>query len=158
MSLFLLFTLSVRQDKPFEKYMEWTPGNRVVSLVTEMKDAEGNARSKSIELIEGVQDSLTAHSISKGELIHSIHSADVEFFHQLTLPRQRPKQYYVLVNILDKEYGVLIHTNDRYTEIVSFGQPIENSSNMVYLVYLASFAFCLIVFLLFRNLFKRFKE
>lgn len=158
MTLFLLFTLSVRQDKPFEKYMEWTPGNRVISLVTEMKDAEGNSRQKSIDLMEGVQDSLTQHLISKEELIHSINKADIEFFHQLTLPRQRPKQYYALVEIHDVEYGVLLHTNTKYSEIVGFGLPIVNTSNVIYLVYSGSILFCVIAFLLFRKLFKRIKD
>lgn len=138
--------------------MEWTPGNRVISLVTEMKDAEGNPRPKSIDLLEGVQDSLTKHSISKNELIHSIRKADIEFFHQLTLPRQRPKQYYALVNILDEDYGVILHTNTKYSEIVSFGVPTPNLSNTIYLVYLGSLLFVVIVFILFRKLFKRIKD
>ena len=47
MSAFLLFTLSVRKDKPLEKYLNWLPNAKVISI---------NLDIGSLDISNGLED------------------------------------------------------------------------------------------------------
>ena len=51
MTALLLFTLSVREDKPLETYMAWTPNNKVISMITERITAQNKVYPKRIDFI-----------------------------------------------------------------------------------------------------------
>jgi hypothetical protein len=158
MTFFLLFTLSVREDKPLDKYTDWMPGNRVLSQMLERKNPDGKSMSKKIDLIEAVPDSLTSNGITRLELLHALKKGDVQLFHQLTHPRVKPKSYYIDIEINDRDFGIIAQINTGYTEIVSFGAPISNTSNEVYLVVGGLSSILLILFFMFRRLFRRFAD
>jgi hypothetical protein len=156
MSFFLFFTLSVREDKPLDKYTDWMPGNRVLSTMLERKNPNGKSQSKKIDLVEAVPDSLKASGITRLELLHALKKGDVQLFHQLTHPRAKPKTYYVDIEINDRSFGIVALITTGYTEIISFGVPVANTSNEVYLVAGGLIAILTILFFMFRRLFKRF--
>tara|TARA_B110000211_G_C14078295_1_gene553226 strand:- start:940 stop:1416 length:477 start_codon:yes stop_codon:yes gene_type:complete len=158
MSFFLLFTLSVREDKPLDKYTDWMPGNRVLSLMLERKNPDGKSIPKKIDLLKAVPDSLESNGITRLELLHALKKGDVQLFHHLTHPRAKPKSYYIDIEINDKSFGIIAVISTGYTEIVSFGAPILNTSNEVYLVVGVLSSVLIILFLMFRRLFKRFAD
>jgi len=158
MSFFLFFTLSVREDKPLEKYTDWMPGNRVVSMMLSRKGVDGERLAKKIDLLKSVPDSLEANGITRLELLHALKSGDVNLFHHLTFPKSQPKTYYVDIEIDDKKYGIVALISTGYTEIVSFGAPVKNTSYEAYLVIGVILSVLTILFLMFRRLFKRFAD
>jgi len=158
MSFFLFFTLSVREDKPLDKYTDWMPGNRVLSLMLERKNPDGKSMAKKIDLLEPVPDSLKSNGITRLELLHALKNGDVQLFHQLSQPRAKPKTYYLDIEINGKSFGIVALINTGYTEIVSFGLPVSNTSYEVYLVLGGLFGVLTILFLMFRRLFKRFSD
>ena len=158
MSFFLFFTLSVREDKPLDKYTDWMPGNRVLSMILERKNPEGKSIAKKIDLLLPVIDSLKSNGITRLELLHALKKGDVQLFHQLTHPRAKPKSYYLDIEINDKSFGIVALISAGYTEIASFGPPVNNSSNEVYLVLGCLFGVLTILFFMFRRLFKRFSD
>lgn len=158
MSFFLFFTLSVREDKPLDKYTQWTPGNRVLTMMLSRKGVDGELISKKIDLGDSVLSSLAAEGITKLELLHALKNGDVRLFHHLTFPRAKPKTYYIDVEIDDRNFGVIAEISTGFTEISAFGAPVENTSNEVYLVVGTLSSVLLILFLMFRRLFKRFAD
>ena len=58
-------------------------------------------------------------------MTHALKDGDVEFLNDLTIPRQKPKQYYILVEINDIEYYTLVHVFKTRTEIIDFNTPNE---------------------------------
>ena len=51
MSAFLLFTLSVRQDKPLKKYLSWLPNPKVISMLTEIRNAQNKTYPKKLQIL-----------------------------------------------------------------------------------------------------------
>ena len=103
-------------------------------------------------------DSLESNGVTRLELLHALKNGDVELFHQLTHPRAKPKSYYVDIEINDKPFGIIAVITTGYTEITSFGVPVVNTSNEIYLVMGVLFSVLTILFLMFRRLFKRFAD
>lgn len=126
MTIFLLFTLSVREDKPLQKYMSWLPNNKVLSMVLEWKNAMHESFPKRIEFLDMAQEGLKKHKLTELEITHALKDGDVEFMHDLTLPRQNPKQYYILIEINDVEYYTLVQVFKGRSEIIELGLPIED--------------------------------
>ena len=60
MTAFLFFTLSVREDKPLEKYSEWFPNDRVISMITEMRNAQNKVYPKRIDFIDSAAIALNS--------------------------------------------------------------------------------------------------
>jgi|TARA_B110000261_G_C13054427_1_gene345582 hypothetical protein len=158
MSFFLFFTLSVREDKPLDKYTDWMPGNRVISMMLSRKGVDGERLAKQIDLLKAVPDSLEANGITRLELLHALKSGDVNLFHQLTSPKSTPKSYYIDIVVDIGKYGVVALISSGYTEIVYFGIPVENTSYEVYIVLGVIIGVLTILFVMFRRLFKRFTD
>lgn len=126
MTFFLLFTLTVREDKPLQKYMSWLPNNKVLSMVLEWKNAVNEFYPKKIIFLEKAKSGLDKYKLTELEVTHALKDGNVEFMHDLTLPRQKPKQYYILIEINDIEYFTLVHVFKRRSEIIDFNFPIED--------------------------------
>ncbi|MBL57293.1 MAG: hypothetical protein CMP61_08900 [Flavobacteriales bacterium] len=126
MTFFLLFTLSLRKDKPLEKYMSWLPNNKVISMVLEWRNAVNETYPKKIIFLEKAQDELEKLKLTQLEVTHALKDGDVEFMHDLTLPRQTPKQYYILIEINEIEYYTLVHVFPGKSEIIDFGIPSDD--------------------------------
>lgn len=156
MTFFLFFTLATRSDKPFEKYSEWLPGNRVISMLLEMKNFDGDNSPKQIYWLEGVEEQMDDFKISKLEVVHGLKNGDVEFFHHLTDPRSNPKEYYVLIDIDGVKYAVQASSKVKYTDINAITKPIPNESNMIFWVLSGFILVITVIVLMFRRLFKRF--
>lgn len=122
MTFFLFFTLSVREDKPLDKYMEWLPNTRVISMILERKDAQRKVYPKKVDFTTQATQKIAQFDLTKLEVLHSLQEGDVEFFHDSTFARQKPKQYYVLVEINDKDYFTIAQVHQGYSEIVNFGK------------------------------------
>lgn len=126
MTAFLFFTLSVREDKPLEKYSEWFPNDRVISMITEMRNAQNKVYPKRIDFIDSAAIALNSLKLTKLEVLHALKDGDVEFRHNLSKPRQRPKQYYILIEINDSEYSLLAKIHPSYSEIVQIKRVLGN--------------------------------
>lgn len=121
MTFFLFFTLSARSDKPFEKYMQWTPNQKVLSNILERTNPKNEVFPKRVDLLESTKQKVEKLNVTELEVLHSLREGDVEFFHDLTLPRQKPKQYYILIEIGEIEYFVLTKVHHNYSDIIDFG-------------------------------------
>lgn len=122
MTFFLFFTLSVRKDKPLDKYMEWLPNTRVVSMILERTDAQRKVYPKKVEFTTSASQKITDLNLTKLEVLHALKEGDVEFFHDSTFAREKPKQYYVLVEINDEDYFTIAQIHTGYSEITNFGK------------------------------------
>lgn len=125
MTAFLLFTLSVRKDKPLEKYMNWLPNPKVISMLTEIRNAQNKVYPKKIEFIDSVLTKLNKLQITELEVKHALRDGDVEFSHDLSKPRASPKQYYVLIEINNLEYFLVARSYIGRTEIFLLGKAVE---------------------------------
>ncbi len=125
MTFFLLFTLSVREDKPLEKYMEWLPNNRVISMILERKDAQNKSFPKRVDFLEKAQIGMTDNNLTQLEVLHALKSGDVEFSHDSTKAQAKPKQYYVLIEVNEVEYYVLAQVHPNYSDIIEIGIPLK---------------------------------
>lgn len=123
MTFFLLFTLTVREDRPLKKYMSWLPNNKVLSMVLEWKNAVNEFFPKRIEFLEKAKSGLKKNKLTELEVTHALKDGDVEFMNDLTIPRQKPRQYYILIEINDIEYFTLVHVFKSRTEIIDFNIP-----------------------------------
>ena len=121
MTFFLFFTLASRSDKPLEKYMQWTPNQKVISNILERTNPKNEVFPKRVDLLESTKQKVEKLNVTELEVLHSLREGDVEFFHKLTLPRQKPKQYYILIEIGDIEYFALIKVHQNYSDIIDFG-------------------------------------
>tara|TARA_Y100001934_G_scaffold281197_1_gene390133 strand:- start:5695 stop:6075 length:381 start_codon:yes stop_codon:yes gene_type:complete len=126
MSAFLLFTLSVRKDKPLEKYLSWLPNAKVISMLTEMKNAQNKTYPKRIDFVESALSALDSLNITELMVKHALKDGDVEFSHDLSKPRANPKQYYVLIEINDIEYFIVAKSYLSTTEIFILGKVEED--------------------------------
>ncbi len=122
MTLFLIFTLSVREDKPLDKYMEWLPNNRVLSMILERTDAQNKVYPKHVEFLDSTVNAIDEFGITQLEVLHALKDGNVEFSHDRTKPRQSPKEYYVLVEINDIEYFVMARVFVGRSEIFEIGK------------------------------------
>lgn len=122
MTLFLIFTLSVREDKPLKKYMEWLPNNRVLSMILERTDAQNKVYPKHIEFLDSANQAIQTHNVTELEVIHALKDGDVEFSHDRTKPRINPKEYYILIEINGEEYYTLARVFTGRSEIFQFGK------------------------------------
>ena len=122
MTLFLIFTLSVREDKPLDKYMEWLPNNRVLSMILERTDAQNKVYPKHVEFLDSTVNAIDEFGITQLEVLHALKEGNVEFSHDRTKPRQSPKEYYVLVEINDIEYFVMARVFVGRSEIFEIGK------------------------------------
>lgn len=122
MTLFLIFTLSVREDKPLDKYMEWLPNNRVLSMILERTDAQNKVYPKHVEFLDSTVNAIDEFGITQLEILHALKDGNVEFSHDKTKPRQSPKEYYVLVEINDIEYFVMARVFVGRSEIFEIGK------------------------------------
>jgi hypothetical protein len=125
MTAFLLFTLSVRKDKPLEKYLNWLPNPKVISMLTEIKNAQNKVYPKRIEFIDSAINALSTLQLTELEVKHALRDGNVEFSHELSKPRAKPKQYYVLIEINDLEYFLIAKTYIGRTEIFQIGEVNE---------------------------------
>ena len=64
--------------------------------------------------------------MTKLEILHALKDGDVEFRHNLSKPRERPKQYYILIEINDSEYSLLAKIHPSYSEIVQIKRVLGN--------------------------------
>lgn len=126
MTAFLLFTLSVRQDKPLEKYMDWFPNDRVISMITERTNAQNKVFPKRVDFIGSAVTALETFELTKLEVLHALKDGDVEFSHDRTKPRETPRQYYVIIQINDVEYALIAKVQTGYSEISEL-MKIENN-------------------------------
>lgn len=122
MTLFLIFTLSVREDKPLEKYSEWLPNNRVISMILERKGAQNKVYPKQIEFLDSAIQAADKYGITQLEITHALKEGDVEFSHARSKPRQNPKEYYVLLEINGEEYFTLARIFTGRSELFQFGK------------------------------------
>lgn len=122
MTAFLIFTLSVREDRPLDKYMEWLPNNKVLSMILEVRDAQGNVYSKKINYSDTASQQMVDLNITPLELQHALKDGDVEFSHEKSKPRSKPKQYYILVEINNLEYFTVVTLKNNQTLITEFGK------------------------------------
>ncbi len=122
MTLFLIFTLSVREDKPLDKYMEWLPNNRVLSMILERTDAQNKVYPKHVEFLDSTVNAIDEFGITQLEILHALKDGNVEFSHDRTKPRQSPKEYYVLLEINDIEYFVMARVFVGRSEIFEIGK------------------------------------
>ena len=72
MSAFLFFTLSVRQDKPLKKYLSWVPNPKVISMLTEIRNAQNKTYPKRIEFVDSALTALNALELTKLEVKHAL--------------------------------------------------------------------------------------
>lgn len=126
MTIFLFFTLSVRKDKPLEKYMEWTPNNKVISMVLERKDAQNKFHPKKIDFVGDTKLTLDDLNLTELEVKHAMREGDVEFSNDSTMPRANPKQYFIEVEINDSAYFVVAKVYKGLSEITSLGKIEDN--------------------------------
>lgn len=121
MSVFIFFTLSYRQDKPLNKWIEWLPGNRVESMITEIDLADGKKLNKRITIEDNLQCDLDCYSITLLEISQSFKDLDVYFSHDLTLPREKIKQYVVSSEVNLQEYFFVVEVYPGYSNITKIG-------------------------------------
>ena len=126
MSAFLLFTLSVRQDKPLKKYLSWLPNPKVISMLTEIRNAQNKTYPKKIQFVDSASTALKNLDVTELEVKHALRDGDVEFNHDLTKARGTPKQYYVLIEINDFEYYIVARSYIGRTEIFQLGKIDED--------------------------------
>lgn len=122
MSLFLVFSLSVRQDDPIKKWTQWLPSNKVKSMILDRYDATGGTLAKNIIYTEKAKNSLIELNISELEVRHALQDADVEFSNDLTKARENPKQYYLSFEYLKENYFAVIAVNETYSEVIQLGK------------------------------------
>ena len=125
MTAFLLFTLSVREDKPLETYMAWTPNNKVISMITERITAQNKVYPKRIDFVDSAVTALDELELTKLEVLHALKDGNVEFSHDLSEPRSNPKKYYILLEINDQDYYVVVRVLTGYSEIFMLGKVEE---------------------------------
>jgi hypothetical protein len=126
MSAFLLFTLSVRSDKPLEKYLSWLPNSKVISMLTEIRNAQNKTYPKRIEFVDSASLALDLLQLTELEVKHALRDGDVEFMHDLTKARNKPKQYFVLLEINDFEYYIVARSYIGRTEIFQLRKVEED--------------------------------
>lgn len=97
--------------------MEWLPNNRALSMITEWKNATNEVFPKRIEFIDSAVTALNKLELTELEVIHALKEGDVEFSHDRTKAREKPKQYYVLIEINDIEYYLIAKVLKGYSEI-----------------------------------------
>lgn len=124
MSLFLFFSLSVRQDDPIKKWTQWLPANKVKSMILDRHTATGEMLAKNIIYTDVAKNSLKELNITELEVRHGLNEADVIFSHDLTKSRAKPKQYYLSFEYLNKQYFAVIAVTEKYSNILQLG--IEN--------------------------------
>lgn len=115
MSIFLLFTLSFRQDNPLKAWFAWLPEPRVISMITEHVSADGERRPKVISFSDDAKKALDEYSLTELEVIHSIRDADVLFSHDSTLVNENPKKYVVQIEVDLTPYYLQVQLEKRYT-------------------------------------------
>ena len=121
MFLFLLFSLSVRQDNPIKKWTQWLPGNKVKAMILDRYEATGGTLPKNIIYSEEAKLSLTELQLTELEVRHALNDADVNFSHEWTKAREKPKQYYLSFEYLKKEYFAVIAVNEKYSNVLKLG-------------------------------------
>ena len=126
MSAFLLFTLSVRKDKPLEKYLSWLPNSKVISMLTEIRNAQNKTYPKRIEFVDSASLALDLLQLTELEVKHALRDGDVAFMNDLTKARAKPKQYYVYIEINDFEYYIIARSYIGRTEIFQLGKIEED--------------------------------
>lgn len=125
MTLFLIFTLAQRSDNPFQKYMEWTPNNKVISMILERKGVNNESYPKKIYINNNVLSSLKGLNLTELDLKHAIKNGDVEFSHDSTFAQAKPKQYYILLDINEETYFTIVKIKSQYSTITNFGKVTD---------------------------------
>ena len=114
------------KDKPLEKYLSWLPNSKVISMLTEIRNAQNKTYPKRIEFIDSASLAINSLQLTELEVKHALREGDVEFMHDLTKARNKPKQYYVLVEINDHEYFIVARSYIGRTEIFQLGKIEED--------------------------------
>lgn len=122
MFLFLLFTLSVREDKPLKKWLEWLPENKVKSMILDRQTFAGQVLPKAIIYSNSALIQLNNLGLSEMEVRYSLSDAEVCFSHVKTKARSTPKEYYLISSINRKEYYFLIAVHSQYSMIIELGE------------------------------------
>lgn len=122
MLLFLLFSLSVRQDDPLKKWSQWLPGNKVKAMILDRENATGDVLAKNIIYSDSAKLSLEKFNISELEVRHGLREAEVVFSHELTAARENPKKYYLEFELLKTAYFAQIAVQQQYSEVLLFGK------------------------------------
>ena len=117
MSVFIFFTLSYRQDKPLDKWIEWLPGNRVQSMITNIDLADGKKLSKKIIVSDSIQCQLKCFNITGLEIAQSFKDLEVYFSHDLTTPRENVKKYVISSEINLEEFFFVVEIYPGYTNV-----------------------------------------
>lgn len=105
--------------------MEWTPNNKVISMILERRTADNKTYPKRIDLLENVKVKLKENNLTELDLKHALKDGDVEFSHDSTFARKKPKQYYILIDINEQPYFTIVQVKNQYSEIVNFGKIID---------------------------------
>lgn len=121
MSLFIFFSLSVRPDDPLKKWSQWFPSNKVKAMVLDREVATGETVPKNIIYSDAASESLKCLSISELEVRHHLRDGDVQFSHEKTKTREKPKKYYIEETINKKQYFVVVEINQTHSFITEFG-------------------------------------
>jgi hypothetical protein len=130
MSFFIYFTLAVRTDDPLKKWGQWFPGNKVKAMILDRETASGTVPRK-IYYSEVAEKKMKCLNISTLEVQYNLRSADVEFSHDKTKPREKPKKYYLTESINKEKYYILVEVSRQYSTIADFGKVEKSDCNNI---------------------------
>ena len=128
MSLFLLFSLSVRPDDPLKKWAQWLPSNKVKAMIMDRQLATGTIVAKEMRYSEEALAIIECSNLSKLEVRHNLRDADIFFTHEKTNAQATPKLYYLEETIHGKNYFAVIAATQNYSKVVEFGSLDLESS------------------------------
>lgn len=115
MTVFIIFTLSFRDDNPLEAWLGWLPERRVLTMVNEHVLADGKRKPKAIEYSPIAECALKAYNLSPLEISHALKKGDVFFRHDSTFVQEKPKKYVLEIEVDFQPYFVQVHIERAYT-------------------------------------------
>ncbi len=128
MSLFLLFSLSVRPDDPLKKWSQWLPSNKVKTMIMDRELATGTVVAKEMRYTEEALAVMECEQLSKLEVRHNLRDAEIFFSHEKTNAQATPKLYYLEETIHDKAYFAVVAATQNYSKVVEFGSLEEGAT------------------------------
>ena len=121
MSAFIFFSLSVREDRPLDKWLQWLPENKIKAMILDQPLADGKMIPRAFEYTASADSAIAENGITRMEVRHYLRAGDVVLSHEKSLPRNTPKQYYIEEEINHKRFFVVIEVHRNYSLVTEFG-------------------------------------